>query len=257
MESINCLFIVILLQIPTIYSTLYTYKQYIYHWKCFIYNLDQHFHSAITSQPHNQSKITRKNKNIPQSQIDLLHIGHVEQSPVMQQASPDDNCEDFYMSSEESPLQDTHENHQEISCSSQTVSSGSIVYTSVSSEDPRIVSNNLQTSRKTRLLTLGSESQLLLSGVPSIPEQLPLILTEGDAEEQESLSLARTEQFQVSCRRLIFDIDWFHIIISIIDLLFLFIYDLLYYWFITYFRYTYSRLFQHKLFWELIMVLVD
>ena len=46
---------------------------------------------------------------------------------------------------------------------------------------------------------LTNESQMLLSGVQTIPEQLPLILTEGDAEEHESLTIiAGNEQLQVS-----------------------------------------------------------
>ena len=46
---------------------------------------------------------------------------------------------------------------------------------------------------------LANESQMLLSGVQTIPEQLPLILTEGDAEEHESLTIiAGNEQLQVS-----------------------------------------------------------
>ena len=42
---------------------------------------------------------------------------------------------------------------------------------------------------------------MLLSGVQTIPEQLPLILTEGDAEEHESLTIiAGNEQLQVSLK---------------------------------------------------------
>jgi glutamine cyclotransferase len=40
---------------------------------------------------------------------------------------------------------------------------------------------------------------MLLSGVQTIPEQLPLILTEGDAEDHESLAIIDgNEQLQVS-----------------------------------------------------------
>ena len=59
-----------------------------------------------------------------------------------------------------------------------------------------VSTQHLQTSGKARNMT--SESQMLLSGVQTIPEQLPLILTEGDAEEHESLAIiAGNEQLQV------------------------------------------------------------
>ncbi|CAB3981108.1 zinc finger ZXDC-like isoform X2 [Paramuricea clavata] len=58
-----------------------------------------------------------------------------------------------------------------------------------------VSTQHLQTSGKARNMT--SESQMLLSGVQTIPEQLPLILTEGDAEEHESLAIiAGNEQLQ-------------------------------------------------------------
>ena len=55
---------------------------------------------------------------------------------------------------------------------------------------------HLQLSEKARNLT--SDNQMLFSGVQTIPEQLPLILTEGDAEEHESFTIiAGNEQLQV------------------------------------------------------------
>lgn len=60
-----------------------------------------------------------------------------------------------------------------------------------------VASPHLQASDKRRNMT--SENQMLLSGVQTIPEQLPLILTEGDAEEHESLKItAGSEQLQVN-----------------------------------------------------------
>ena len=64
----------------------------------------------------------------------------------------------------------------------------------VEDHSTNVTTQHLQTSGKARTLT----SQLLLSGVQTIPEQLPLILTEGDAEEHESLAIiAGHEQLQV------------------------------------------------------------
>ena len=63
------------------------------------------------------------------------------------------------------------------------------------SHSTNVTAQHIPASGKARNLT--SESQMLLSGVQTIPEQLPLILTEGDAEEHESLIIAGNEQLQV------------------------------------------------------------
>jgi hypothetical protein len=60
-----------------------------------------------------------------------------------------------------------------------------------------VTTQHIPASGKARNLT--AESQMLLSGVQTIPEQLPLILTEGDAEDHESLAIIDgNEQLQVS-----------------------------------------------------------
>lgn len=101
------------------------------------------------------------------------------------------------MTVQDSALQKSNENHQEISCSSQPVSFGSIVYTNVHPEDPVVISNCRQRAAKAQHLTLGSDTQLLLSGMQTIPEQVPLILTEEDAEEESFTVMAGTEHLQV------------------------------------------------------------
>ena len=64
-----------------------------------------------------------------------------------------------------------------------------------------VSTQHLQSPMSEKARNLTSESQMLLSGVQTIPEQLPLILTEGDAEDHESLTIiAGNEQLQVYFR---------------------------------------------------------